>query len=452
MKLLSPRTCLLLVLVLVLGQIAFAQEAKGKDPVIIIPGLTGSELVNSRTGEVVWYKTSRSKDDDVRLPMSSRLSMNRDDLVAGDIIGGIKVVKFLPETEIYQQLIDALTDGGYHRASWAKATRADAADSFFVFAYDWRRDNVENARLLIRNITSLKQRLGRPNLKFNIVAHSMGGLISRYAAMYGDADIPAGKPVPTWAGAKHLNKIFLLGTPNEGSLLALDGLLNGVNYIPGGVNLPWVQNLSRFDVFTIPSVFQLLPHSGSVRVYDEDLNPIKLDIYEPATWDEYDWSIWKDKDFNKKFDAAERRNARPYFLAALARAKSFQAALDANTKADIPVRFYLMGAECKDTLDAMVLRQSDKKDRWLTIFKPESYTTSTGTKITADQLKAIMYSKGDSVVPARSLLGSTLIDEGLRYALPVTDNIFQCESHSKLVTNPAIQSQLLDMLTEVRAR
>ena len=46
--------------------------------------------------------------------------------------------------------------------------------------------------------------------------------------MYGDADIPGGAPVPTWAGAKHFDKIFLLGTPNEGSVQALQTLLDGL--------------------------------------------------------------------------------------------------------------------------------------------------------------------------------------------------------------------------------
>ena len=114
----------------------------------------------------------------------------------------------------------------------------------------------------------------------------MGGLITLYAAMYGDADIPGGAPVPTWAGAKHFDKVFLLGTPNEGSVQALQTLLEGMSHFGGGINLPWVRNINRQDVFTIPSLYQLLPHPDSFLVYDENLRPVKLDIFEPATWDE----------------------------------------------------------------------------------------------------------------------------------------------------------------------
>ena len=419
----------------------------GKEPIIVIPGLTGSELVNRETGKTAWFKRSRAKDDDVRLPMSANLARNSDDLVAGDIIREVRIARILPEIEIYAKLIEGLqTTGGYREAKWATATKADATDTFFIFSYDWRRDNVENARLLIQRIETLKRRLGKPDLKFNIVAHSMGGLISRYAAMYGNTDIPAGKPKPTWAGAKHLNKIFLVGTPNEGSLLAFDALLNGVAYIGGGIKLPFVQDLTRFDVFTVPSVFQLLPHERSMLAYDEELKPLNIDIYDPNAWDEYDWAIWKDKDFEKKFSATEQHEARPYFLAALARAKKFQEALNATSTAKVPVSFYLMGAECKPTATGMVLRRNEKKDRWITQFDATSYTNSLGNKITSEMLKPVIYTPGDSVVPKSSLEATALPNGGREFTLPIVSELFQCETHGKLVTNPDIQQKLFALI------
>src|SRR5687767_14120805 len=184
------------------GQTPTTAAPAGKDPIIIIPGLTGSDLVNSRTGEEAWFKTRRAKDDDIRLPISANLARNRDALITRDIIRSIKFFKFLPETEVYERLIDALqTRGGYREAKWTTTARSDAQDTFYVYPYDWRRDNVESSQLLIRRIETLKRRLGKPDLKFNIIAHSMGGLIARYAAMYGNADLPTGEPRPTWAGA-----------------------------------------------------------------------------------------------------------------------------------------------------------------------------------------------------------------------------------------------------------
>lgn len=448
----SLRTAILLA---VLGLTAFfhlavgqdGDRASGKDPVIVIPGLTGSELVNKTTGKTAWFRRARPDDDDVRLPMSADLARNTDDLIAGDIIREVRLSRILPEIEIYAKLIEALqTTGGYREAKWETATKADAADTFFVFSYDWRRDNVENARLLIKKIETLKRRLGKPDLKFNIVAHSMGGLISRYAAMYGNSDIPEGKPRPTWAGAKHLDKIFLVGTPNEGSLLAFKALLNGVSYIGGGIKLPFVQDLTRFDVFTVPSVFQLLPHERSMLAYDEELKPITIDIYDPVAWEEYDWAIWKDKDFEKKFSAADQRNARMYFRAAIDRAKRFQEALNATSSSKVPVHYYLLGAQCKETATAMVVRRDEKKDRWITQFDAESFTNSMGTKITSAMLKPLIYTPGDSVVPKSSLEAATLRAAGHDFVLPIVTELYQCETHGKLVTNPDIQQKLFALI------
>ena len=67
-------------------------------------------------------------------------------------------------------------------------------------------DNAENAKLLIQKVEKLKAKLAKPNLKFDVLAHSMGGIVARYAAMYGTQE-PQNKPVPNWYGAKHFNKI-----------------------------------------------------------------------------------------------------------------------------------------------------------------------------------------------------------------------------------------------------
>lgn len=424
-----------------------AAPPTGKAPIIIIPGLTGSDLVNSKTGEQVWFKNHRSKDDDLRLPISANLVADRDSLVSRDIIRSVKFLKFLPESEIYERLINALeTRGGYREAKWTTATRRDYQDTFYVFPYDWRRDNVENARLLIRRIETLKRRLGKPDLKFNVIAHSMGGLIARYAAMYGNADLPSGTPTPTWAGARHFGRVFLLGTPNEGSVSALDALLNGFSYVGGGLNLPFVQNISRFDVFTLPSSYQLLPHEGTLVAYDENLKPITIDIFDPGQWEKYNWAIWQDDDFAKKFDATEQKNAKAFFIAALARAKQFQTALDANTQAKPPVSFYLFGSDCKETPAAVLMLHDDKQNRWQTHFKADGFTRSNGEKVKDEQVKPLLFGLGDSVVTKRSLIGESFKNIG-KLVVPITAELYQCEGHTKLVTSPEVQDKLFALLT-----
>ena len=413
----------------------------GKTPIIIIPGLTGSELVNSKTGEEVWFRARRAKDDDLRLPISPNLSRNRDNLVSKDIIRKVEFFKVLPEIEVYERLIDGLqTRGGYREANWNTATRDDAQDTFYVFPYDWRRDNVESAQLLFRRIEALKRRLGKPNLKFNVIAHSMGGLVARYAAMYGTADL-SDTPRPTWAGAKHFDKIFLLGTPNDGSIMALDALLNGFSYIGGGLNLPFIQDISRYDVFTIPSIYQLLPNKDALIAYDENLKPVAVDVYDPATWEKYNWAIWQDENFVKKFSALEQRNARGFFAAALARAKRFNNALNVTGNGKVPVTFYLLGADCKETPAAFLLLRDEKKNRWETRFKASGFTHSNGEKVKDEQIKPLLFAVGDSVVTKSSLEAV-----GKKLGIPVAGELYQCVGHNKLVTSAEVQDKLFGFL------
>ena len=439
--------CILLSAVAFFAQTTTAPAPpSGKAPIIIIPGLTGSNLVNSKTGEEVWFKARRAKDDDIRLPISPNLSRNRDNLIVKDIIRKVEFFKVLPEIEVYERLIDALqTRGGYREASWNTATRKDSADTFFVFAYDWRLDNVENSKLLVRKIETLKRRLGKPDLKFNVIAHSMGGLLARYAAMYGSADLPAGQPQPTWVGAKNFDKIFLLGTPNEGSIMALDALLNGFSYIGGGLNLPFIQDISRFDAFTIPAIYQLLPHDGALLAYDENLKPMTIDIYDPAEWEKYGWAIWQDDAFTKKFDPSEQKNARPFFDVAIARAKQFQAALDAGANGKSLVSFYLIGGDCKPTPAGMIVVRDEKKNRWETRFKANGFTRSNGEKVKDTEVEPLMLSVGDSVVTKSSLEGENR-RVGTKVMMPVAGELFQCVGHNKLVTNPEVQDKLFAFL------
>src|SRR5687767_2995040 len=56
---------------------AGARERKGKRPVIVIPGILGSQIVNRKTGEVVWPSVFRSNVDGLSLPATPDLAANR---------------------------------------------------------------------------------------------------------------------------------------------------------------------------------------------------------------------------------------------------------------------------------------------------------------------------------------------------------------------------------------
>ena len=429
---------------------------KGRLPIILIPGLIGSELVNKNTNEKVWFDLGRSKDDDLRLPISTNLKANRDNLVAGDILRKIQLIRLTPEIEIYQRLVEILQKDGFAEGKIDYPETGGDADTFYVFPYDWRLDNVENAQLLLKKMEEIRIRLKRPNLKFNVVGHSMGGLIARYAAMYGKADLPKRTPRPMWKGAEYINSISMVATPNSGALATLDSLINGFSLFGSGkINLPFIQNITKYDLFTIQSVYQLLPHTGTARAFDENLKPMKIDLLNAATWEKYGWTAYTDEEFTKKFNVQEQVQARAYFRAVLLRARAFQNALNARSNAPNPIGMHFFGAECRPTIDGFFIRRDEKKGAWKTEFGTSSYTKANGEKVTKEQTEAVLLSPGDGVVPKRSLIDAFLKLGKLR---SIDSDVFvlgdaePCDEHNRLTGNSLVVKNLLNVVNNLSAK
>ncbi len=446
---------------------AEARATTGKRPVIIIPGVLGSRLVNSKTGEVIWPSVLRSDDEHSMLPMTPNLAANRDDVVPKGIVETVRLARVLPEVYVYRDLLDALRHfGGYREVDWNSPSDADDRDTFYVFAYDFRRDNVENAQLLERHIRVLKEKLHRPDLRFNILAHSMGGLIARYAAMYGDADLPPDgvQPQPTWAGAADINKIIMLGVPNEGSADAFSTLIDGYSITEGlRRRIPLLNKLTAEESITAPSIFQLLPHSKGARFLDENLKPLPIDLYDPAVWKRYGWSPINDNDYRRRYE--KRRNESEhsptskrsleeldgYLAAVLQRARRFHEALDAISGDRPPVLLLAVGGDCEETLNAPIVMRDPKRDRWLTLIRPREYVTSAGQRITRRQATEAMSAPGDGRVTRRSLLGEDLSGNArggglFDSPLSLTYATFGCDLHGALQKNKTLQDNALTAL------
>jgi len=442
---------------------AQARERKGKTPIIVIPGILGSELVDQKTGAVAWPSVVRSLAASLTLPLSPDLGSNRDNLYARKIIASVKLARLVPEVYVYRGLLDALRQyGGYVEGDWANPAAGGDQDTYYVFAYDWRRDNVESARELIQRVEALKRKLNRPDLKFNLVAHSMGGLISRYAAMYGDADLPAGAsaPTPNWAGAAHISRIVMFGVPNQGSADAFATLLRGYSLTEGlRPQIRLFNTFSKGVAFSSPSVFQLLPHPGATHFLDENLKPLEVDLYDIATWKRYEWETitvtpgGKEAASGDPATTSGNTNAERelYLAAVLRRAKKFHEALDAPTSAHPPVALLSFGGDCEETLNAPVLRRDLKKARWLTLTSPESYRTADGRRIAKRDAVAAMFVPGDGRVTRRSLLAEDLVGERragslFNAGLPIAYSMFGCDLHGNLQNNPILQDNALTAL------
>ena len=420
---------------------------------IVIPGVLGTELINSKTGETVWPSVFRTKQEG--LPISADLSSNRDDLRPGKILETVKLARVLPEIYVYRDLIEALRRyAGYRAGDWENPAADAYEDTFYVFPYDWRQDNVSNARELVRRIERLKNRLQRPDLKFNVVAHSMGGLIARYASMYGDADLPDGEgPIqPTWAGAAHISKIVMIGVPNEGSADAFATLMEGYSVTEGlRRRVPLLNKLTAEDVVRTPSVFQLLPHRRAVKFLDENLKPLVIDLYDPEVWKQYGWSvIYSSDDFRRRFAEERGTNGNDneldaYLAATLRRARRFHDALDAIETSTSPVVLLAIGGDCEETFNAPVIRRDEKQNRWVTLTRPREYRTSSGVKISKTQATEAMYAPGDGRVTRSSLLGENIFTSRDRQTgFPLSRYaVFGCDLHGNLQRNKTLQDNAL---------
>lgn len=446
---------------------ASARGKTGKRPVIVIPGVLGTQLINSKTGEVVWPSVLRSSDDRSNLPMTPDLANNRDDVVATKIVETVRLARLLPEVYVYRDLLESLRKfGGYREGDWNNPGEVGDRDTFYVFAYDFRRDNVENARLFSTRLRQLKEKLHRPDLRFNVLGHSMGGLIARYAAMYGDMDLPndGSQPKPNWAGAADINKIIMLGVPNEGSADAFTTLIEGYSITEGlRQRIPLLNRLTAEESITAPAIFQLLPHSNVVKFLDENLQPLAIDLYDPETWKRYGWSPVNDPQYRRRYETAglnsEGAHSRKrsledldgYLVAVLRRAKLFHAALDSPPGDDAPVMLLAIGGDCEETLNAPIILRDIKQNRWLTLTRPRDYRTSTGQRITRRQATEAMYAPGDGRVTRRSLLGEDLAGSRRTGAmfdtpLPLTYAIFGCDLHGALQKNKILADNALTAL------
>lgn len=328
-----------------------------RNPIIVIPGVLGSRLRDAEGGGPVWGAFDSGFVDPnsaagarrVALPMREGVPLRdlHDDVVPDGVLDRIRLRLFgLPvQLGAYVDILTTLGVGGYRDQSVGLLGAIDyGADHFtcFQFPYDWRRDNVESAARLHDFIVEKAAYVRAENfkrygvdreVKFDIVAHSMGGLIARYYRLYGAADLPADGSTPpiTFAGLRWVDRIILVGTPNGGSVDALVDMVKGSR---AGPFLPWYPPAV---VGTFPSVYQLLPRSrhGALVAAAVPGAPA-VDVLDPALWERMGWGLaapaqarvleWLLPDMA---DAAARRQvALDHQRKALARARQFAAALD----------------------------------------------------------------------------------------------------------------------------
>jgi pimeloyl-ACP methyl ester carboxylesterase len=247
-----------------------AEKTKMKDMVVILPGITGSVLqkdgrdIWNVSGQAIWQLASSLGNK------MQELKLEGDDPNGGDIGDGIKPTSLIADTYIIPgfgglgKLVDGynktskiitknfeVTEGNIYEDS------EDKAANFYHFPYDWRRDNRANAhilkRLLDKRLKTWREKSGNENAKVILLAHSMGGVISRYY-------------LEVLGGWQDCKALFTFGTPYRGSLNAVNVLANGLK--KGAIDLTEIIKLKEV-IPTLTSIYQLLPRYKALKIGNE---------------------------------------------------------------------------------------------------------------------------------------------------------------------------------------
>lgn len=200
--------------------------------VYVLPGIMGSQLGIVRGGQrpndILWLD-----------PIDIAFGRLRDLRLDGDT----KVHPLGAMTYTYLKMTLALRKAGY-----------DAV----LLDYDWRRDALTLGRALADRIDAD----GRENVA--IVGHSMGGLVARAAL--------------TFAAGSRVSQVIQLGTPNSGSLAAVQAL-RGTYAVVRKLAMIDLRHDAEFlarNVFSsFPALHEMLPSGRGVS---------DLDLFDPASW------------------------------------------------------------------------------------------------------------------------------------------------------------------------
>ncbi|MDD9892410.1 MAG: hypothetical protein OXT49_02710, partial [Gammaproteobacteria bacterium] len=324
-------------------------------PVIIVPGIVSSTLVDENDKEI-WFgplrKLLSSEYRDMALGMDpDTLNPKPSKIKAGR----------LPETvltkDFYGPIFDTLEDAGNYKLSQPGEAWNGRDRRYYKFPYDWRLSNDVTARKLDAFIEQVRKDYNRPNMRVDLIGHSMGGLVIRYFLRYGTEDVLNDNRLqPTQAGADKANRVILLGSPNLGSLASFEELVKGYKLI--------FSRVPTEVLVTMPAIYQLLPHPINHWLIDIKGEKLDEDLFDIATWKKYQWSIF-DPDVRKRIskeaetkEAAEKQLAllEAYMHKHLERARRFVWSL--TVKMDQP-RYQLInfGGDCSLT-PARVLMES----------------------------------------------------------------------------------------------
>ncbi|MEM1422714.1 MAG: hypothetical protein AAGH64_01800 [Planctomycetota bacterium] len=350
-----------------------------RNPVIVIPGILGTKLEEPGTERPIWGSfTYGAADPDtaegarlVALPMrlGAPLSELRDTNVATDVLDTLTLDVALfrgVQLGAYVDILRTLAAGEYRDSTLGRSGAIDYGGlhyTCFQFAYDWRRDISEQAVALHGHVLdALAAQPEGGSGRVDVVAHSMGGMVLRYYLRYGPTPLPADGTLPelSWEGARHVEQAIVIGSPAGGSSLALEQLVEGVNFAA------LITPTYRPAVLgTMPAIYQLLPRNRHARVVEgwTGESGQAVDLYDVATWERFGWGLadpgqdgvlrWLLPDVGTREE--RRAVALDHLAKSLARARQLHEAIDFPASMPAGTSLHLVIGDSEPTPDLIAV-------------------------------------------------------------------------------------------------
>lgn len=423
-----------------------SREHNGQPPLILVPGAFGSSLRDRRTGVEIWPGSNA----DLLVSNYQGLELEIDAATLEPVTNGVEPEDIFREglgKDFYGDVLQTLQQvGGYHACKPGEPA-VPGRRNYYVYVYDYRLDNVTAARGLHALIEQIRADYGDSRLKVDVLAHSNGGLLVRYYARYGTADVPqSGEFQPTCAGAAAIRRLLLVGPPNLGTVQPVLSFLRGEE-IGFGKIPPEV-------MATCPAPPQLMPHPAIPWLVDLNGRVVERDLFEVGTWRDARWMLWDPRVVERTVARHGGGRAGRIYLGMLREyaAKQLQSGRRFVQSLAVPagpddVRPYVFGGDCSPTLARLVLESAGGA-----LHARESVADIVNPLAGVDY-QAAMFEPGDSVVTRSSLLGRRTLNvaapreeiESMRLA----HSVFICERHQSLTSNPTYQDNLLNALLSV---
>lgn len=413
-------------------------------PVILIHGILGAKLRHTDTSEEIWIGPLRkllfSDYRDLALGIDpdtlEPLPDNHQAFAITDQAAGV---------DFYGRIVAMLEQaGGFAPGETGQSVEAGGR-RYYLFLYDWRQDNVVSAAGLNDLIEQIRADYADPDLKVDIVAHSMGGLVTRYFLRYGTQDVLDDNefPVNLW-GKSRVRRVILLGTPNLGSVSALHAFIEGIKVAFG--------RIPTEVLATMPSVYQLFPHPiAGDWIVTSSGKSLQRDLFDVEIWRRFQWSIFDpevEQRIIKSFDDPEQGRAQvkvlgEYFEKQLERARRFVWSLTVELD-ETPWELIVFGGDCELTASKLVVEEIDGKSH-IRLDPRDIKQPEPGI-----DYESIMLAPGDGTVTKSSLLARDSLDPGVArnpyIFFPIDYSMFICESHDQLTGNVTFQDNLLHAL------